>query len=86
MKINDLVLRDGLLYTKERIMATDMFDMLKCRPIESLLSPLDIEYLHKIKLLACKLMKMLTEQEEYEEDEEDVSSRKGRSSKGRYSY
>ena len=48
MKINDLVLRDGLLYTKERIMATDMFDMLKCRPLESLLSPLDIEYLHKI--------------------------------------
>ena len=46
-----------------------------------------IEYLHKIKLLACKLMKMLTEQEEHEEDEEEeVSSRKGRSSKGRYSY
>ena len=46
-----------------------------------------IEYLHKIKLLACKLMRMLTEQEEHEdEEEEEVSSRKGRSSKGRYSY
>ena len=48
MKLNELILRDGLLYTKERVMAIDMFDMLKCRPLESLLSPLDIEYLHKI--------------------------------------
>ena len=52
-----------------------------------------IEYLHKIKLLACKVMKMLTEQvesnedDEYEDEEElETKSRKGRTSKGRYSY
>ena len=52
-----------------------------------------IEYIHKIKLLACKLMKMLTEQiesnedDEYEDEEEhQTKSRKGRTSKGRYSY
>lgn len=52
-----------------------------------------VEYLHKIKLLACKVMKMLTEQvesdedDEYEDEEElETKSRKGRTSKGRYSY
>lgn len=52
-----------------------------------------IEYLHKIKLLACKLMKTLTEQmdsdEEYEyEDDEDYKAkgRKGHLNKGRYNY
>ena len=52
-----------------------------------------IEYLHKIKLLACKLMKMLTEQvesdedNEYEDEEEhETKSRKGRTSRGRYNY
>lgn len=52
-----------------------------------------IEYLHKIKLLACKLMKMLTEQvesdedDEYEDEEEhETKSRKGHTSRGRYSY
>ena len=52
-----------------------------------------IVYLHKIKLLACKLMKMLTEQvessedDEYEDEEEhETKSRKGRTSRGRYNY
>lgn len=52
-----------------------------------------IEYLHKIKLLACKLMKMLTEQaesgedDEYEDEEEyETKHRKGHTSRGRYSY
>lgn len=52
-----------------------------------------IEYLHKIKLLACKLMKMLTQQvesgedNEYEDEEEyETKSRKGRASRGRYNY
>ena len=52
-----------------------------------------VEYLHKIKLLACKVMKMLTEQvepnegDEYEDEEElETKSRKERTSKGRYSY
>ena len=52
-----------------------------------------VEYLHKIKLLACKVMKMLTEQVESNEDDEyedekelETKSRKGRTSKGRYSY
>lgn len=52
-----------------------------------------VEYLHKIKLLACKVMKMLTEQvesnedDEYEDEEElETKSRKGRTSKGRYNY
>ena len=52
-----------------------------------------IEYLHKIKLLACKLMKMLTEQvessedDEYEDEEEHATkSRKGHTSRGRYNY
>ena len=52
-----------------------------------------IEYLHKIELLACKLMKMLTEQvessedDEYEDEEEhETKSRKGRTSRGRYNY
>ena len=52
-----------------------------------------VEYLHKIKLLACKVMKMLTEQvepnegDEYEDEEElETKSRKGHTSRGRYSY
>ena len=52
-----------------------------------------IEYLHKIKLLACKLMKMLSEQagsgedDEYEDEEEhETKSRKGHTSRGRYNY
>ena len=52
-----------------------------------------IEYLHKINLLACKVMKMLTEQvdssedDEYKDEEEhETKSRKGHTSRGRYSY
>lgn len=52
-----------------------------------------IEYLHKIKSLACKLMKTLTQQtesnedDEYEDDDEYESrSRKRHTSKGRYNY
>lgn len=52
-----------------------------------------IEYLHKIKLLACKLMKMLTEHtgstedDEYNDEEDyETKSRKGRNSRGRYNY
>lgn len=52
-----------------------------------------IEYLHKIKFLACKLMKMLDEHaesdedDEYEDEEEyKTKSHKGHTSKGRYSY
>lgn len=43
-----------------------------------------IEHLHRIKVLACKLIKMLQEHSEvYNDDEEEVTSRKSR---GRYSY
>lgn len=44
-----------------------------------------IEHLHRIKLLACKLIKMLAEHSEvYDEDEEDNYKRHSR--KGRYDY
>ena len=43
-----------------------------------------IEHLHRIKVLACKLIKMLQEHSEvYNDDEEEVTSRKSR---GRYNY
>lgn len=44
-----------------------------------------IEHLHRIKLLACKLIKMLEEHSEvYNEDDEEEYSKKHR--KGRYDY
>lgn len=57
-----------------------------------------IEHLHRIKLLACKLIKMLSEHSEvydkdddYEDDDEDTRDRRykesiSRKSKGRYNY
>lgn len=51
-----------------------------------------IEHLHRIKLLACKLIKMLSEHSEvYDEDEDydmrdQYSERSPRKSKGRYNY
>lgn len=58
----------------------------------SLLSP---EHLHRIKTLACKLIKMLAEHSEAynrdkddydDEDEFEARGRMGRRSKGRYEY
>lgn len=40
-----------------------------------------LEYLHKIKTLACKLMKSLEKRDD-EDDDEEYSSRR----KGRYNY
>lgn len=52
-----------------------------------------IEHLHKIKMLACKLIKTLTEQSEvydnkddYEDEEPAPKSREGYRSRGRYGY
>lgn len=47
-----------------------------------------IEHLQRIKLLACKLIKMLSEYSEVynEDDEEDEIKIKSRKSKGRYNY
>lgn len=46
-----------------------------------------IEHLQRIKLLACKLIKMLSEYSEvYNEDEEDEVKTKSHKSRGRYSY
>lgn len=56
-----------------------------------------IEHLHRIKLLACKLIKMLSEHSEvydkdddYEDEDYDMrdrySERSSRKSKGRYNY
>ena len=59
-----------------------------------------IEHLHRIKLLACKLIKMLSEHSEvydkdddYEDEDEDIRDRRygykefvSRKSKGRYNY
>ena len=55
-----------------------------------------IEHLHRIKLLACKLIKMLSEHSEvYDKDDEDEDMRDrrygykesmSRKSKGRYNY
>ena len=59
-----------------------------------------IEHLHRIKLLACKLIKMLSEHSEvydkdddYEDEDEDMRDRRygykepmSRKSKGRYNY
>lgn len=54
-----------------------------------------IEHLHRIKLLACKLIKMLAEhsevydrdKEDYEDDDEfEARSRMGRKRGGRYGY
>ena len=52
-----------------------------------------MEYLHKIKTMACKLIKMLAEHsEEYDRDKDDYDDefeargRTGRRSKGRYEY
>lgn len=43
-----------------------------------------IEHLHRIKVLACKLIKSLSEHSEVYDDEEEVS--KSRKSKSRYEY
>ena len=59
-----------------------------------------IEHLHRIKLLACKLIKMLSQQyevydkdDDYEDEDEDMRDRRygykesmSRKSKGRYNY
>ena len=47
-----------------------------------------IEHLQRIKLLACKLIKMLSEYSEVynEDDEEDEIKTRSRKSKGRYNY
>lgn len=47
-----------------------------------------IEHLQRIKLLACKLIKMLSEYSEVynEDDEEDEIKTKSRKSKSRYNY
>ena len=59
-----------------------------------------IEHLHRIKLLACKLIKMLSEHSEvydkdddYDDEDEDIRDRRygykesaSRKSKGRYNY
>ncbi len=49
-----------------------------------------IEHLHRIKLLACKLIKKLSESSEvYDHEnryEDDFEGRSGRKSKGRYEY
>ena len=44
-----------------------------------------IEHLHRIKLLACKLIKMLSEHSEIY-DEDDIREQYSRRSKGRYNY
>lgn len=54
-----------------------------------------IEHLHKIKLLACKLIKMLSDHQEeeydhdkddYDDDEFEAKGRMGRRTRGRYEY
>lgn len=49
-----------------------------------------IEHLHRIKVLACKLIKMLTEHSEvYDEDgdsEETNTQSRTRKTRGRYNY
>lgn len=49
-----------------------------------------IEHLHRIKVLACKLIKMLTEHSEgYDEDgnsEETTTQNRTRKTRGRYNY
>lgn len=53
-----------------------------------------IEHLHRIKLLACKLIKMLAQHSEvydkdddYEDEEEyEARGRRGRGNRGRYGY
>lgn len=49
-----------------------------------------IEHLHRLKAIACKMIKKLSEHselydKEYEDDEEEYGTRR-RNSKGRYSY
>lgn len=49
-----------------------------------------IEHLHRIKVLACKLIKMLTEHSEvYDEDEDSEETNtqsRTRKTRGRYNY
>lgn len=47
-----------------------------------------IEHIRRIKLLACKLIKMLAEHSEVydDEDEEEYESRSKRKGKNRYDY
>lgn len=45
-----------------------------------------VEYVHKIKSLACKLMKMLSEHIESDEYDEDYETKSRRKNKSRYDY
>lgn len=48
-----------------------------------------IEHLHRIKVLACKLIKMLSEHSEIyndEEDDEEENTRSKRRTRSRYNY
>ena len=45
-----------------------------------------IEHLHRIKLLACKLIEMLAEHSEVYDEDESYEDRKSRKSKHRYDY
>lgn len=52
-----------------------------------------IEHLHRIKMITCKLIKMLSEHseiyednDEYDEEDYEPKKRSGRQSKGRYNY
>ncbi len=48
-----------------------------------------IEHLHRIKVLACKLIKMLSEHSEIyndEEDDEEENTRNKRRTRSRYNY
>ena len=48
-----------------------------------------VEHLHRIKVLACKLIKMLSEHSEIyndEEDDEEENTRSKRRTRSRYNY
>lgn len=45
-----------------------------------------IEHLRRIKLLACKLIKMLQEHSEVYDDEEEETTKSSRKSRSRYDY
>lgn len=46
-----------------------------------------IEHLHRMKAIACKLIKKLEEHSElYDDDEEEEVVTKNKTSKGRYNY
>ena len=53
-----------------------------------------IEHLHRLKAIACKMIKKLSEHseiydhrdKEFEDEDEEFDSRRGRKSRGRYGY